>query len=230
MVFLWLAALAALIGAACSPADGAGSASPADGAPARETAASPVGPGVATSASKPGGTEPTVADLIVELPPAPVGMPEPEPVPPAPVGLRVDALGIESAPVRAVGVEIDGDMEVPPADEVGWYRFGPAPGDDGSAVLAAHIAYDGEDGVFRHLDRLPLESIITVDYDDGSERRFVAVDKQQYDKQELPKDSIFAREGDAQLVLITCGGTFNRSLRSYDDNVVVYARPLDPAS
>ena len=44
-----------------------------------------------------------------------------------PVGLRIPSLGID-APVRAVGVDADGEMEVPAATDVGWYRFGPAPG------------------------------------------------------------------------------------------------------
>jgi hypothetical protein len=39
-------------------------------------------------------------------------------------------------------------------------------------------------------------------------------------------DRIFAKDGDPVLTLITCGGDFNRSLRSYEDNVVTYAVPI----
>ena len=37
---------------------------------------------------------------------------------------------------------------------------------------------------------------------------------------------VFSKEGEPTLVLITCGGSFNRGLNSYDDNVVVYADPV----
>ncbi len=185
------------------------------------------GDGAGSTPDSPGGdADSSLADLVTELPSAPVGFPETTSDGPTPVGLRIDDLGIDTASVLAVGVEDNGDMEVPPADRVGWYQFGPSPGQTGSAVLAAHIAFDGQDGVFRHLDQLPIGAEMSVTYDDGSERRFVASDKQQYDKVDLPRDDIFARDGESQLVLITCGGNFNRDLRSYDDNVVVYADPL----
>jgi sortase (surface protein transpeptidase) len=96
-------------------------------------------------------------------------------------------------------------------------------------VLAAHIAFDGQDGVFVNLDKLELGSLIQVQYDDGSVVEFVATAKEQYDKNELPKESIFDRSGEPQLVLITCGGDFNSEVRSYEDNVVVYADPVDRA-
>ncbi|CAN5768385.1 hypothetical protein BH23ACT5_BH23ACT5_02490 [soil metagenome] len=53
------------------------------------------------------------------------------------------------------------------------------------------------------------------------------IELSQYPKDQLPTDRVFSREGSPALALITCGGTFNRALRSYDDNVVAYAGPLD---
>ncbi|MEM7274751.1 MAG: class F sortase [Actinomycetota bacterium] len=169
-----------------------------------------------------------LAAAITELPPARTGLPYLAPPGPQPIGLTIGSLDIDTAEVIDVGVEDNGDMEIPPADKVGWYRFGTSPGEpEGSAVLAAHIAFDGEDGVFIDLDDIELGSLITVSYDDGSTAEFIATAKEQYDKDELPKDSIFARDGEPQLVLITCGGDFNRSLRSYEDNVVVFATPIE---
>lgn len=167
-----------------------------------------------------------LADLITELPPAATGLPVLEPEGPKPVGLAIPALDVDQAPVVAVGVEPDGQMEVPPADEVGWYRYGPKPGDDGASVLAAHIAYEGEDGVFVNLDDVEVGDEIELYFSDGSTKRFEAVEVTQYDKYELPQDRVWGREGESSLVLITCGGDFNPNLRSYEDNIVVYARPL----
>ncbi len=52
------------------------------------------------------------------------------------------------------------------------------------------------------------------------------VERAQYDKDELPADRVFAKEGSPSVVLITCGGEFNRSLSSYEDNVVAFAEPV----
>lgn len=145
---------------------------------------------------------------------------------PMPVALTIEGVSVRNAPVVPVGVEPDGEMEIPGAREVGWYRFGPTPTQDGSAVLAAHIAWNGSNGVFRHLVDVELGAIVTVAYDDGSTSRHVVTEIAQYAKDELPFDRVFAKTGEASLTLITCGGSFNRSLNSYDDNIVVYAVPL----
>lgn len=169
----------------------------------------------------------SLADQITELPPAPTGLPVLPPPDRRPTGLTIDSLGVNVATVIGVGVEDNGDMEIPPADEVGWYQYGPSPGASGSSVLAAHIAFDGQDGVFVELDDIELGSLIEVSYDDGTTAAFEAVSKQQYDKAELPQEEVWGRDGDPRLVLITCGGDFNRRVRSYEDNIVVYANPVD---
>lgn len=116
-------------------------------------------------------------------------------------------------------------MEVPGVAEVGWYRHGARPGDaQGSAVLAAHVAYDGVDGVFRHLDDLAAGDRVDVGLADGSTRRFVVEDVSRHPKSDLPAD-VFARDGAPRLVLVTCGGEFDAEARRYEDNVVVRARP-----
>lgn len=146
---------------------------------------------------------------------------------PTPVGLAIETLDIADASVVDVGVESNGEMEIPGATEIGWYRYGPTPGSPGSAVLAAHIAFNGRDGVFRNLDDITAGAIVRVRYDDGTSRAFRVTEIAQYAKDELPIDRIFAKEGAPVLTLITCGGDFNRSLRSYSDNLVVYASPID---
>jgi LPXTG-site transpeptidase (sortase) family protein len=164
----------------------------------------------------------SVAEAITPLPPAGPLPAVADLAPPA--MLAVPALGVSDAPVAAVGVRQDGDMDVPGVREVGWYRFGPRPGDAGSAVLAAHVAYDGVDGVFRHLDDLAAGDAVTVAFADGSSRSFTVTEVAQVPKADLP-DAVWARDGEPQLVLITCGGEFDNASDHYEDNVVAYARP-----
>ncbi len=146
---------------------------------------------------------------------------------PVPAALSIESLDVSFAPVVDVGVESNGEMEIPGASQVGWYRFGPSPGEAGSAVFAAHIAFNGRDGIFRDLDDIEVGDVIEISYDDGSTKRFRITETAQYSKDELPVDRVFAKDGPPELTLITCGGDFNRSLRSYSDNVVAYAAPID---
>ncbi len=147
---------------------------------------------------------------------------------PAPLRLRIPDLG-EDAEVIPVGVAPDGEMEIPDqVDQVAWYRYGPSPGTAGSAVLAAHVDLAGQGpGVFFQLRTLEPGAVIFVDFDDGSSSAFQVTARQTYLKDELPLDLIFSRNGAPVLTLVTCGGDFNRSLRRYDSNVVVFARPFE---
>ena len=162
---------------------------------------------------------------IVDLGSA-AGIPEPPPASLHPVSIRIDKIGVNDASVIDVGVAPSGEMEVPPPLEVGWYQYGPAPGEQGSAVLAGHIASGGIDGAFRYLDRLEPGDRFTITFEDGTSRQFEVTDLVQYDKEDLPFDQIFTDEGQSRLALITCGGAFDYSARSYEDNIVAYAVPI----
>ncbi len=147
---------------------------------------------------------------------------------PRPERLIVTTLAID-APVEAHGVASSGQMDVPDnVTEVGWYQFGPSPGEPGSAVLAAHVDLAGPGrGLFYDLDELDVDDEVVVGYDDGQSRRFRVVASRTYLKDELPLEAIFSRDGDAVLTLVTCGGGFSASTGRYDSNVVVYAVPVE---
>ncbi len=149
-----------------------------------------------------------------------------EPLGVEPISVSLPALGVNQAPIQQVGLEPNGELEVPGADAVGWYRFGVGvDAGRGSAVLAAHIAYNGRDGVFRDLVDSAIGDVVEVGVA-GETRQYQVVSIDQYGKYDLPIDDLFREDGDERLVLITCGGDFNPNLRSYDDNVVVIAVPV----
>jgi sortase (surface protein transpeptidase) len=60
----------------------------------------------------------------------------------------------------------------------------------------------------------------------GTTTRWRVVSRELIQKQVLPLDRLFAREGPPRLTLITCGGPFLPEYASYRDNVVVVAEPL----
>jgi LPXTG-site transpeptidase (sortase) family protein len=145
---------------------------------------------------------------------------------PTPVNIRIDAIDVDTDPVIPVGVTPIGSLDVPGADEVGWYRLGQYPGQSGATVLAAHVSWKGDLGVFNKLGKLEPGSEIFVTLSDGSVRRYIAWERTIYDKTGLPYERIWTREGDEVLVLITCGGEFNPEIRRYKQNIVVYAVPV----
>lgn len=142
---------------------------------------------------------------------------------PRPTRLRIDALDID-APIVALGVADSGEMDVPTdADTVAWYEHGPSPGQDGSAVLAAHVDYHGSRGVFFDLSALEAGATLTVEFADAPARTFTVIDGASIAKTALPIDELFRRDGQPALTLITCGGDFDPERRSYESNVIVYA-------
>lgn len=169
-----------------------------------------------------------IAAADTDLPPAAVGFDslfDQAPTGPQPVSIEIENINVSDATVIPVGVNEDLTFEVPPADQVGWYEFGPRPGEQGSAVLAAHIAFNGVDGVFRYLENVEVGSVVRIEFDDNSVQRYRIEEVVEYFKDELP-DELFAREGEPQLALITCGGDFNYSTESYESNTVAIAVPI----
>lgn len=145
---------------------------------------------------------------------------------PVPARVSSPSLGVD-APVDAVGIDPDGQMELPEdVSRVGWYRFGPEPGAQGSAVLAGHVddREQGPGALFR-LRQAAIGDELTVTDAAGTASRWRVVSREVITKQVLPVDRIFARDGAPRLTLITCGGPFLPEYRSYRDNVVVVAEP-----
>jgi sortase (surface protein transpeptidase) len=147
---------------------------------------------------------------------------------PRPVGLTIGAIGVR-APIVPVGVEAGSSHVQVPSDVhvVGWYRFGPPPGAGGSAVLLGHVdSWTQGPGVFFRLRELEPADVIRVTFANGSESPFQVVARRSYPKSGLPS-KLFERKGPSILVLVTCGGSFDQSTRSYSDNIVVFAVPQD---
>lgn len=135
------------------------------------------------------------------------------------------------APVVAVGLQVNGSMEIPGADEAGWYHYGARPGGvAGSTVIAAHVDHKGQPGVFIELRRLEIGAEVAVTDNLGLVRRYTVTERFQVDKDDLPAEELFRLDGTPTLTLITCGGTFNRKQRHYSDNIVIRATPVAESS
>ena len=144
----------------------------------------------------------------------------------SPVRLLIPAISVDAL-IEPVGVEPDTSQVAIPGNvsDVGWYRFGPRPGDDGSAVIVGHVdaRSQGPGALFRLSDLDPGDRLV-VAMSDGTRRMFSIVARRQYPKYALPPQ-VFRRSGAPQLAMITCGGPFDQATGHYRDNIVVYAVP-----
>jgi hypothetical protein len=142
------------------------------------------------------------------------------------VALSIPVLGVRAS-VLPVAND-NGTLGVPddPA-QVGWWSASALAGAaTGTVVLDGHVdsAASGPGALFR-LAALKANDPITLTTGTGQTRRYTVTGRRVYAKAGgLPAD-IFDQRGPARLVLISCGGPFDRSAGSYLDNIVVFAAP-----
>jgi hypothetical protein len=139
-----------------------------------------------------------------------------------PTRLRVEAIGVDTA-LETLELGADGELQPPRTNgKAGWYADGTAPGDVGPAVLAGHVDSKQGPAVFFRLREITAGDKIEVTRDDRTVT-FTVTSTAWYPKNDFPTERVYGPTPDRQLRLITCGGVFDRTLRSYRDNLVVYA-------
>ncbi len=142
-----------------------------------------------------------------------------------PVSIRIPGISVY-APVMKVGLAADGTVQVPPLDAhnlTGWYRYGPAPGQRGPAVILGHVDSRTGVSVFYDLRNLRAGARVYVTLADGKVAAFAVDGLQKVAKDAFPTASVYGRSGYPSLRLITCGGPFDQATGHYVDNIVVYA-------
>ena len=139
-----------------------------------------------------------------------------------PVHLKIPAINV-NASIQHVGVTANKDMAVPSNTvDVGWFKFGPRPGEVGSAVIAGH--FDGEDdqaGVFTNLHKLKGGDKVYVEDAKGTTTLFIVRESRIYDPDYAYE--VFRLSGSAYLNLVTCDGVWDGVKKSYSKRLVVFA-------
>lgn len=133
------------------------------------------------------------------------------------------------APTTAAGVGPDNrSLNLPrSARAVVWWAYGATPGAaSGTVLLAGHVSWNGRVGVLADLRLLRLGDQVTVARGDGSVVRYQVTGRKRVPKRSLDELGVFATGGSPRLVLVTCGGRYDAARHSYEDNVVVQARPV----
>jgi sortase (surface protein transpeptidase) len=145
---------------------------------------------------------------------------------PAPVSLTIPAIGVHTRLSR-LGITLQGTLQVPTSTSVaGWYTGSPRPGEIGSSVIAGHIDSFRGPGIFYRLRGMRAGERIYVRRANGSLAVFSVYAVREYPKAHFPTGKVYGPAPDAELHLVTCGGTFDYATHSYLGNVVVYSTEI----
>jgi hypothetical protein len=195
------------------------------GRPAGGRASSPPSPSATATAARAQRAEP-VLPTLKPLEIGSRGVPPPAravSAAPPPTRIQVPAIGIDASLVR-LDLDRDGVIEVPTDfNRPGWYRRGPAPGDEGAAVILGHLdSYTGP-AVFWRLSSLHPGDTILISREDGSQLTFAVQRTVSYSVDVFPSFDVYGVTPRPELRLITCGGAYSASRRQYLSNVVTFA-------
>jgi len=140
-----------------------------------------------------------------------------------PVRLRIPALNIDTSFVE-LGLQNNNEIEIPSGfEEVGWYKYGPTPGELGPAVVLGHVdSYSGP-AVFFYLGQLNPGDRVEIDRADGTTAIFRIDKLERYLQSEFPTSLVYGDLNHAGLRLITCSGSYDREQRRYESNLIVFA-------
>lgn len=145
-----------------------------------------------------------------------------------PASVSIPRLHVRAA-TSATGLAPDNrSLALPPsARAVVWWAYGASPGaSSGTVLLAGHVSWNGRLGVLAGLRSLRVGDRVTVQRQDGTRVMYAVTGRRRVPKMSLAQLGLFAKGGAPRLVLVTCGGAFDAARHSYEDNVVVQARPV----
>jgi hypothetical protein len=149
------------------------------------------------------------------------------PMPSPPVMLRIPTIDL-AVSLSTLGLNPDQTVQVPTDfQQPGWFGLGPTPGQVGSAVILGHVdSYRGA-AVFYRLRSLQAGDQVEVTLADGTITRFAVTTVASYPKEQFPAQQVYGSHGVRALQLVTCGGNFDTTARSYLSNIVAYTTLID---
>ena len=137
-----------------------------------------------------------------------------------PVRLTIPKINV-GATITYMGLTSSGHMEAPKTNQdAGWYKYGPHPGNRGSAVIAGHLGV-GSAAVFTQLGLLVKGDTMFVTDDRGRVVSFVVTGTRAYDNDTDPSE-VFSSNTGIHLNLITCNGVWEPGEKTYSKRLVVF--------
>lgn len=141
-----------------------------------------------------------------------------------PLTITIPKLNLSAPFEDPLGVDASREIEVPDGyDTVGYYKYGPTPGELGPAVVLGHV--DSVDGpaVFYSLGQLEEGDEIEIEREDGTTAVFEVTNMERHLQSGFPTEQVYGNIDHAGLRLITCSGTFDKGIQRYSHNLIVFA-------
>ena len=104
----------------------------------------------------------------------------------------------------------------------GWYKFGPSPGQRGSAVILGHVDTYRGPAIFLYLVKLRPGNRVFVTLANGRKVEFAVIGLRMYTKRQFPLRLVYGPRNYSALQLVTCGGIFDHRTGHYLSNIVVF--------
>ncbi|WP_369175034.1 class F sortase [Streptomyces sp. R28] len=142
-----------------------------------------------------------------------------------PTRLLIPKISVD-APFTDLAIGSTGQLTPPPAHDtnlVGWYAKGASPGEAGTSIIAGHVDTATSAAVFANLSELEKGDRFQVARADGRRASFVIDSVEMFDKDNFPSRRVYGDTPGAQVRLITCAGDYDRQVRDYTANLVVFA-------
>ncbi|MXM67715.1 class F sortase [Streptomyces sp. HUCO-GS316] len=142
-----------------------------------------------------------------------------------PVRLLIPKISVD-APFTDLVIGPTGQLQPPPANDtnlVGWHAAGASPGEAGTAIIAGHVDTKTSAAVFVGLSQLKKGDAFSVARADRHTASFVVDSVEKFDKDNFPNERVYGDTPQAQVRLITCAGSYDRSAKDYTENLVVFA-------
>ena len=124
--------------------------------------------------------------------------------------------------IQEVGITQKGNIATPRVfSDVGWYKYGTLPGDNGTAVIDGHVDNGlAFPAVFSNLNKIKIGDNIYIETKENKVLNFVVNDIKTYDYNAGTQD-IITESSTPRLVLITCTGNWIPNLRTHDKRLVI---------
>jgi LPXTG-site transpeptidase (sortase) family protein len=128
--------------------------------------------------------------------------------------------------IQKVGVDQHKQIAVPNnIFFAGWFSETVKPGQKGLSIIDGHVNGHENDGIFKNLGKLKVGDAFTVQLGDDSVKNYEVIKTVTVATADAPNE-LFSQDPMviSQLNVITCGGTFDRTIKQYDKRIIVSAK------
>jgi len=142
-----------------------------------------------------------------------------------PLQIRIPKINLTADFEESLGITKTREVEVPEEyDTVGYYKYGPTPGELGPAVILGHVDSVAGPAIFYSLGQLDIGDEIEIDREDGTTAIFEVTKLERHLQSGFPTEQVYGNIDHAGLRLITCSGIFDKGVQRYSHNLIVFAK------